>query len=352
MPTRLTTEECLRPAIRFLAMPTDATGAAGVSRIDQHDRNTGAFGLVAEKRPELPKRPIAVSCALLRPPNPYPRTNMRQVFQRNRSLRAFGLGNEPFGKNVIRIGLEAALSARQSLQVTLCRTASDLLECCTATRVPVAPRLNPSAAIAFPIAISRNVHNAEINTMKRTEVSIKLKCKRSGVRVTTTNATMSARDVAEQLGIPCSKTVSLWIRRGWLKARDAGTPPRVLWRITWEDLTAFLENPAHWIAWRPERIPDLALREWAQELRASEERLLTHTEIAKRVGVGRDTVGNWLYEGELPYVRYGNRFVPESALEGFVPPCERKAFRDPDWPAGELVLLRRVPGATFYRRAA
>lgn len=158
--------------------------------------------------------------------------------------------------------------------------------------------------------------------MKRTEVSIKLKAKRLGVRITTTNATLSARDVAEQLGLGCGKTVSRWIRLGWLKARDAGHK-RPLWRVQWEDLTTFMENPDYWIAWRPERIGDLALREWAQELRAGEERLLTHSEIARRVGVGRDTVGNWLYQGELPYVRYGNRFVPESALDGWVPPCER-----------------------------
>lgn len=192
--------------------------------------------------------------------------------------------------------------------------------------------------------------------MKRTEVSIKLKCKRLGIRITTTNATMSARDVAEQLGIPCSKTVSRWIRRGWLKAKDAGTPPRVLWRISWDDLTRFLENPAYWVAWHPERIPDLALREWAQELRAGEERLLTHTEVAKRVGVGRDTVGDWLYKGELPYVRNGNsnRLVPESALADFVPPCERKykIFRDPDWPTDGWQLIRREAGITLYRRAA
>lgn len=164
--------------------------------------------------------------------------------------------------------------------------------------------------------------------LKRTETSIKLRCKRIGVRITTTNATLSARDVAQQLGIRCSKTVSGWIRRGWLSARNAGRGNRSLWRVNWDDLTAFLENPAYWVAWRPERISDLALREWTQELRANEDRLLTHTEIAKRVGVGRDTIGNWLYQGELPYVRYGNRLVPESALDGFVPPCERKAYRE------------------------
>lgn len=161
--------------------------------------------------------------------------------------------------------------------------------------------------------------------LRRTETAVVQRAKRIGVQITTTNATLSALDVAAHLGIPCSKVVSGWIRRGWLKARGAGTPPRVLWRITWEDLTAFLENEAYWIAWRPDRIPDLALREWAQELRAKEERLLSQSDVARRYHVTVKAVGQWIDKGWLPAVRYGNRRVPASALDGFVPPCMRTA---------------------------
>lgn len=185
-------------------------------------------------------------------------------------------------------------------------------------------------------------------TLKRTQTSITLKCKRLDIRITTTCATMSARDAAEALGIPCSKTIAAWIRRGWLQARDAGTG-RVLWRITWEDLTAFLENPTYWVAWRPDRIPDLALREWAQELRAGEEPLLEHTAIAQRLGVGRDTIGNWLDRGYLPIVRYGNRRVPASAIEGFVPPCDRQIPMSDHGPREGKVPIGHIGGVTFYR---
>jgi excisionase family DNA binding protein len=188
--------------------------------------------------------------------------------------------------------------------------------------------------------------------MKRTEVSIRLRSKRIGTRILTTNATMSAREVAAQLGVRCSKTVSRWITRDWLRAANAGVETRPLWRISWDDLTAFLENPAYWIAWRPERIPDLALREWAQELRANEEPLLAHAEIAQRYGVGRDTIGNWLDKGWLPAVRYGTRRVPASALDGWVVPIDRVAPMNQEWPDTGFETVGRAPGAVFRRRAA
>lgn len=188
--------------------------------------------------------------------------------------------------------------------------------------------------------------------LKRTETSVKLRAKRIGVRVTTTNATMSCRDVASHLGIPCSKAVSGWIRRGWLKARDAGKAPRILWRITWDDLTAFLENPAHWVAWRGDRIPDLALREWALELRAGEERLLSQSDVARRYHVTIEAVGQWIYKGWLPSVRYGNRRVPASALDGWIAPIDRKAPMGQHWPADGFEPVCRAAGAVFYRRAA
>lgn len=198
--------------------------------------------------------------------------------------------------------------------------------------------------------IEQGVHYATIaKRMKRTEVSIRLRCKRIGVLLTTTNATMSARDVAAHLGVRCSKTISNWIRRGWLKATNANDRGRTLWRITWEDLTTFLENAAYWVAWRPDRIPDLALREWAQELRANEEPLLGHAEIAARFGVGRDTIGNWLDKGWLPSTRYGNRRIPQSALDDWIVPIERAVPMNQEWPNVPPSVVGRVGSVTFYR---
>lgn len=188
--------------------------------------------------------------------------------------------------------------------------------------------------------------------LKRTETSIRLRCKRIGCLTTTTRATMSARAVADQLGISCSKVLSGWIRRGWLRGVNAGAHGRTLWRITWEDLTTFLENPAYWVAWRPDRIPEPALREWAQELRANEEPLLTQSQIAARFHVGRETVKQWIDKSWLPSVRYGNRRIPASALDGWVVPIDRKAPMSQEWPSDGWASVGSARGAVFTRRAA
>lgn len=130
-------------------------------------------------------------------------------------------------------------------------------------------------------------YDAIARKLKRSRVAVQIKAKRLGTRITTTRASLSALAAARALGLSCAKIISSWIRRGWLKARNAGTADRPLWRITWDDLTAFMEQPDHWIAWSVERIPDPALREWAAELRAGAERYVSQAEVARRYHVKR-----------------------------------------------------------------
>lgn len=159
---------------------------------------------------------------------------------------------------------------------------------------------------------------------KRTRMAVILKCRRLGVRITTTPVTLSARDVAAELGIPCAKTVTFWVSLGWLPARNAGRVDRPLWRITWEDLTAMLERRETWMAWHPERIADLALREWAMELRAAAGgRWLSIGEVAERHYVGYRAVNTWIRKGWLAATRYGNWWIWSGDLDGWVLPCER-----------------------------
>lgn len=131
---------------------------------------------------------------------------------------------------------------------------------------------------------------------------------------------MSARKVAETLGLPCSKTVSRWLEQGYLNGRQgsirAGRSKR--WLVTEDALMEFIEAPEHWHRWDAERIPDLDLREWAVGLR--NERYLTLGEVAARFYVAKGTVNKWISEGRLPAVRNGNHLVPESALNDFVVP--------------------------------
>src|SRR5690606_5115068 len=112
--------------------------------------------------------------------------------------------------------------------------------------------------------------------------------------------------------------VTSWVRRGWLRARRQ----RGLWFISEPALLDFLENPQHWHLWEPERITEPGLREWALEIRR--ERYLTPKQVAVRLHYSENTVTNWIRNGLLTAVKNGRWYIPESALDEFVPPLERK----------------------------
>jgi hypothetical protein len=113
MVTHDTTERGLILPIAAFGMPTGAASLAGVCWIDKSECHTRALRLVADKRPQLTKGPIAVSRSLPWPCNPRPLTNVRQIFQRNRPLRAFSLGNKPLADMVVRILLKAPLTTSE-----------------------------------------------------------------------------------------------------------------------------------------------------------------------------------------------------------------------------------------------
>lgn len=188
----------------------------------------------------------------------------------------------------------------------------------------------------------------------RTREAIVLKCRRLGIRITTTRATLSAGDVAVVLGKRCGKSVSRWIRLGWLTARNAGTRTCPLWRVSWDALTTFLEQPAYWLAWDPARITDAPLREWAMELRAHEPRYLTQGQVARRYHVTVEAVSQWLDKGWLPTHRAGrqNRLVAESDLVGWVPPCQRSKAGIPKAMGRRVVGMDALAAAEPRRRAA
>jgi hypothetical protein len=163
--------------------------------------------------------------------------------------------------------------------------------------------------------------------LKRTRTAVKLKCKRLGLGVTTSEAALSCRDVAAILGLRCSKVVTRWLDMGLLKATNAGEAQRPLWRIQWEALTDFLERRDYWMAWTPARIPDPALREWATEIRAGG-RWLTPGQVARRFHVERTTPDQWRQKGLVRCVRYGNWWYWEPDLVGFVIPSERPRPND------------------------
>lgn len=133
----------------------------------------------------------------------------------------------------------------------------------------------------------------------------------------------TAREVAEIFGLGCSKTVTRWIDLGWLPARVG--PSCGIYRKHWIEelaLVDFMANPDAWVAWNPERIMDLDWQEVARQQRGNVV-YLTPGQVADRLGVTSRAVNKWICEDRLPATRWGNWWVKESDLAGFVPPYDR-----------------------------
>jgi excisionase family DNA binding protein len=183
----------------------------------------------------------------------------------------------------------------------------------------------------------------------RSANAVKLARHSHGVRSRSASL-LSARAVARLLGKACSKSVARWIELGLLEGRRGQRwGANRQWYVTEDALLAFLANPASWPAWEPSGITEAALREWATEIRR--ERYLTPGEVAAQLGVTANAVGAWVRTGRLRAVRYGNWWIPESALAGFEPPYarSRKGMRHVPFALDEvrrLVELRRA-GKSF-----
>lgn len=190
--------------------------------------------------------------------------------------------------------------------------------------------------------------------LKRTETSVKLKAKRLNYRLLSSGAALTARDVATLLGKKCSKSVAYWIRHCGLKATNAGRPKRSIWRVQWEDLTDWIAQPEHWMAYDPNKIADSALREWALEIRVGGPRWISQETVAKRYHVGVDTVRQWIDKGWIVAARYGNHWVDERSLGGWAPPCamSRAEWDDRHWPRDRWQLLGFIGGVEVRKRAA
>lgn len=183
--------------------------------------------------------------------------------------------------------------------------------------------------------------NAQIaRRLERSPVAVKVKAKRLGLR-TVNRRTVTAREIANLLGLGCAKTVARWIAADGLEALNGGTRAKPIWRVRWDDLLSFLRRRDRWMAWDPARITDPALRAWAAELRSGPGRWLTPGEVARRCHVDRNVPNAWIARGELPATRYGNWWIWSEDLDGWTPPGERPR----DWnrwhPRGSCVAHAR-----------
>lgn len=184
--------------------------------------------------------------------------------------------------------------------------------------------------------------------LNRSQNAVTIIRKRRGLP-SITDATLNGRKVAALLGMD-STTVSRWIRRGMLRGRrSVARGGERQWFVSEKALLDFLSTPEYWMCWDAERIADYGLREWATETRTY--RWLCVGDVAERYGVIPGAVRSWIRRGLLPSARYGNWWIPEPALEGFVPPYARgKAGQvGREYTAAEIARLvhLRESGATW-----
>ncbi len=104
--------------------------------------------------------------------------------------------------------------------------------------------------------------------------------------------------------------VAWWISQGWLKAQDAGLNygARI---VEHEELLRFLAEEDYWHVWKPARITDNAMREWAIEERRGLT-YLTTGQAADRLYLTHYRVNQLIREGHIRAVKHGPNWLIRS----------------------------------------
>lgn len=149
----------------------------------------------------------------------------------------------------------------------------------------------------------------------------------------------SAADVARKLGVR-RDVPGRWIRQGYFPGvKRAGNKYRISKEVLWD----FVARPSSWTLWRVEDITDPDLADYAHGLRMNCH-LLTVEEVAKRLCFSRRTVILWIRRKLLPGSKNFRYWIPEDALNDFVPPCQRggKRRQRRRFTANEDKMLRQL----------
>ncbi len=125
--------------------------------------NTRHVRLIADKRPQLSKRP-GMECCALRPSSPHPRANMGQIFNRYRALCAFGLRNHPFRQDMVHIFCKPLFLTGKYPQPAAAAFGALLLELGSESSVAIPNVLDRVARMRFAIRVNGNVRHAHVDT--------------------------------------------------------------------------------------------------------------------------------------------------------------------------------------------
>lgn len=139
-----------------------------VSRINQDDRHPTQLRFVGQVVSKLEERPVAVF-STCRFPNRLlsALANVRQIFNRKRTVSAFGFLYQLLVNGVVGIRLKAALSTTERVQAAFGAFCPNGLQAITTALVSLADTFNRCPAVAVTVAIRRKVGDTEINAQRR-----------------------------------------------------------------------------------------------------------------------------------------------------------------------------------------
>lgn len=166
---------------------------------------------------------------------------------------------------------------------------------------------------------------AEIcEALKRTPVAVRIRAKRLGLRWVKGSKRqpaqgLTARAVAQMLGVRCQKTVVRWIADGYMvgEKRPVRYGTSAVWRIWPEAVERFLRE-YRWL-YNPERIVDPGWRRVVASLPLA--RYVGVAEAAHRLCYTISGVNQLIRKGDLPAEKHGpNWKIAEKDIAAFVPP--------------------------------
>jgi hypothetical protein len=133
-----------------------------VARIDQHNSDTLQGRLVADQFSQLSKAPISHPRPLV-PLGLDPVPDTPEVFEGNQAPTAFGIGDDGFAQDMVRVALEARLLAGSAPERTLGGTGADLLQGPASGVLATAHVLDLRAGVALAGLIDREVYDAHVD---------------------------------------------------------------------------------------------------------------------------------------------------------------------------------------------
>lgn len=146
-------------------MATLGTFTTGIASVNGFHFDASQFGLVFDKRSQLPKRPAMQFPSLLTT-SPDPRPNAFQVFDGYSAIRALRFINDLLADRVVEISSEVRFLAVPLLQKAFGRLRALTLKSGANLSVALSQVTNMRAGKTPPVRVGRHTRNPEVNAEK------------------------------------------------------------------------------------------------------------------------------------------------------------------------------------------